>query len=213
MQLIYERAENVNIWLGPAAPNSAMGMAVLEYLAHGANKDGMLAPVPDTLPPWQRQPPELVLAGLKDIMDRPWFERTWVVQEAVVSQRATMICGEDEFSWAPRNSNNILRFERMIKYAWVSPQVKQIGLDTIDMSPILKILDLQTVQHFNRNSTLRPAPDLLDMVYDLRHKSTTDPRDKIFALAGLSADGFGDQVEPDYNMTLEEVYLKLRRTI
>ena len=68
MNLIYEKAENVNIWLGLATENSAMGMEVLRYLAGPQGQ--ITQSYTNTQSPWEAQLAELVLAGLKGIMDR-----------------------------------------------------------------------------------------------------------------------------------------------
>ncbi|KIW61166.1 hypothetical protein PV05_01323 [Exophiala xenobiotica] len=78
----------------------------------------------------------------------------------------------------------------MIKYAELSPEWQQAGLEKIDFRPLLELLDLQIEKQLDRSweSTNRDAPDILDIAYDTQHRLSTDPRDKIFGLAGITSD-------------------------
>ncbi|CZR68220.1 uncharacterized protein PAC_18119 [Phialocephala subalpina] len=206
MASIYHYAKNVNIWLGTATNDSAMGIEILSYLA--TNNDAA------STPPRVSYPQCLVRAGLSCIMNRDWFRRIWVVQEAAVSKKATMICGHHQFSW----TNNYLlvrRIERMVKFAEISPQWEQAGLGTVDMSPLLDLLDLQIGQHMDRlhGSSHRPSRDLLDVAHGLREKASTDPRDKIFSVVGCAISPEVDDFVVDYNMTVMETYNHLRDVV
>jgi hypothetical protein len=154
-------------------------------------------------------PPLLVRKGLSDVMHRPWFQRTWVVQEMALSRTANMICCHSHVSWQSTNSVRVWRFMRMIKYAEISPDWQRAGLETIDMRPLLEVLNLQIGQQLDRSlgNTHRIAPDLLDIVHAMRHRLSTDPQNKIFALAGLVEHMIGgENLRPDYFMTVEESY-------
>jgi Heterokaryon incompatibility protein (HET) len=205
MALIYEFATKVNIWLGEATPDSKTGMLILNYFAHET--------APHDQPPWAALPPSLVREGLLDVMNRQWFQRMWVVQEATVSKTATMICGTDHFTWESTDCVSVRRFMRMIKYAEISPQWQQAGLDIINMRPLLELLDLQLGWQLDGvcGSSNRSAPDLLDIAHSMRHRLSTDPKDKIFALAGLVEHMIGgEDLRPDYCMTVEAAYDHLR---
>ncbi|PMD42668.1 hypothetical protein L207DRAFT_553664 [Hyaloscypha variabilis F] len=167
MGLIYELAKKVNIWLGPATPDSAIGIEILSYLAtHKTAADN---------PPWKVIPSYLVKAGLNDIMSR----------------------------------------ECMIKFAEISPQWEQAGLGAIDMSPLLDLLDLQIGRQLERGhgGNHRHPRDLLDVVHSMRHKISTDPRDKVFSLLGVPVTYEVEDFNVDYDMTVEETYLHLRSVI
>jgi hypothetical protein len=40
----------------------------------------------------------------------------------------------------------------------------------------------------------------------------TDPRDRIYGLYGIAADSMDEELTPDYNKTVEEVYIPTART-
>jgi hypothetical protein len=206
MGLIYERADSVLIWLGPATINSWVGIEILRYFAHEKR--------PHSHPVWQTYPQSLVYQGLQDVMTRPWFERMWVVQEVGRSQHAILICGRDRVEWKSTNSIAVRCFIRMIKYAEILPEWTQLGLDTVNMRPLLEMLDFQDANQFSKSwgTCQRAAPDLLDLAYTMRHKQCTDPRDKIFGLWGMVEYLHHlEDFKPDYSMTVTQVYKEVAR--
>lgn len=142
-------------------------------------------------------------------MNRDWFRRIWVAQEATLSRIATIYCGPHTFGWNSRDCTIVRRFARMIKYAELSPEWQQAGLEKIDFRPLLELLDLQIEKQLDRSweSTNRDAPDILDIAYDTQHRLSTDPRDKIFGLAGITSDMVGGEyLMPDYTMSVGQAY-------
>jgi hypothetical protein len=206
MGLIYEFADSVLIWLGPATLNSQVGMEILRYFANEKR--------PQSCPVWQTYPRSLVYQGLQDIMTRSWFERMWVVQEVGRSKQAVLLCGQDCVMWESTNSIAVRCFIRMIKYAEILPEWTQLELDTVNMRPLLEMLDFQDANQFSKpwGSCDRPAPDLLDMAYNMRFKQCSDPRDKIFGIWGLVDYLYHlEDFKIDYNMAVTQVYEEVSR--
>lgn len=208
MGLIYEKARSVLIWLGEATPDTTVGMKVLAYFANEVR--------PKPHPIWQDYPSSVVQAGLLDIMNRSWFQRIWVVQEAGRSRTATLICGPREVKWKSTDCIAVKRFSSMIKYAELLPQWDQMGLRTVNMQPLLDMLDLQIGNQLDQSwgMTNRRAPDVLDVAHSMRHRLCADPRDKVFGILGLvehmwELDGF----KPDYSMTVGQMYEALQRIV
>jgi hypothetical protein len=174
MGLIYEFASSVLIWLGEATPDTVIGMEVLGYFANEFR--------PERRPIWQDYPSSVVQAGLLDVMNRSWFQRIWVVQEAGRSRTVSLICGPHEVKWQSSDCTVVRRFVRMIKYAELLPQWGQMGLRTVNMQPLLDVLDLQIGNQLDRpwGGTHRTAPDILDVAHNMRHRLCTDSRDKVF---------------------------------
>ncbi|CAO2652387.1 Nn.00g006700.m01.CDS01, partial [Neocucurbitaria sp. VM-36] len=193
MAPIYSCAQNVVIWLGPASPMQS------RYE-----------------PPWASEPPALVAAGLRDILNRSWFRRMWVVQEAAMSQRATMTCGRQTLSW--NNSiGSVHNFIKLMKFAVISPQWGRAGLQGIDMDVLLQLLDLQVGQQLDKPFILtsdRVPKDLIDHAYEMRDKLSSDPRDKIFALLGLSeGHPMLSDFHVDYSVSVDETFQRLWESI
>jgi hypothetical protein len=132
-----------------------------------------------------------------------WFWRLWVVQEIVVARSATIMWGQAQISWhwiglasewLRTNEHHLLRY---------------FGISGIYNAYLMEHLSRQ--EDPSRFSILR----LLGLT---RQFGVTDPRDRIFALLGIpSADsGPGNEsllLQPDYRMSIHDLYRKFARLI
>jgi hypothetical protein len=194
MSEIYRNAGTVQIWLGPENEFIAAGMRVLSFLAGGED-----TALETPLIPWKDSGfSDREVEGLKDILDRPWFERVWVVQEAALSNRATLSIGHQSLSWDEFSS---LRFLKRIKFAEIGPQWRHTV--EVDMKSLRELLEfgLRVTHGFTE------APGLLDVVHEMRHRKATDSRDEIYSACGLAKDGKEFQV--DYSLSAEEAFENL----
>lgn len=83
MAMIYNRAEGVSVWLGgddAGATDKLLDLDSFDPLT----KD------PGTTEEW---------AALLALMQRPWFNRRWIVQEISLTRRASLLCGTRSVSW------------------------------------------------------------------------------------------------------------------
>lgn len=203
MGLIYERSQRVLVWLGEATPDTKVGMDIIQYFAS--------EPRPQPYPIWQHYPLAIVQASLADVMGRPWFQRMWVVQEIGRSHAVVLVCGEHQVGWTSSNCNEVRVFSRMIKYAELLPRWTQMGLNAVDLQPLLEMLDVQIGNELDRShgGTHRLAPDILDIAYTMRYKQCKDPRDKVYGVYGVPPHMIvfdAEKYPVDYNLTTEEVY-------
>jgi hypothetical protein len=191
MAEVYQKARTVNIWVGLSNENSAVGIEILSFLASNADFQGDQ--------PWTRHPPELSLAGLNDILRRPYFQRIWVVQEVVVAKHLRMIVGRQSFEWFTAATN---RFLTRLKFAEISPGWEQAGLSGVNMTPLIEIVELSNI----KACAFQPKVGSLDIIHNMRHRKATDRRDMVFALIGLAQE---TRFQVDYTLTTEELYQRL----
>jgi hypothetical protein len=200
MGQIYETAKNVAVYLGQPNERSKEGMQVLQFFTE--------MNVTSEDPPWSHTALSEIEQSLADILTRPWFQRIWTVQEATLAQHTTLVCGEDQVSW--RGDLQTMRsIIFRIKAAAISPYFFSATgyTSTLDWSPLLNILETQMRQACRREGvTLRR--NQLDLAFDFRHRHSTDPRDKYFAILGIIENDQGGQLTlvPDYCISLEELH-------
>ncbi|KAJ4142670.1 hypothetical protein NW754_010109 [Fusarium falciforme] len=86
MAMIYNRAEGVSVWLG------GDDAGAVDFIDKLLNLDGFdpLTKDPGTPEEW---------AALLALMQRPWFNRRWIVQEISLARRATLLCETRSVSW------------------------------------------------------------------------------------------------------------------
>jgi hypothetical protein len=155
-----------------------------------------------------------------NLLCRPWFQRTWVIQEAVIPKHAQVICGDQSISWA-----KFLRVVDAIKHYQSS--VKTVpGYHSI--YDTISSLDLMRSARRNRHPRIyilgqwwyrplltgRPIEGqedskLLGLILMSRRYKCTYPHDKIFGMLGVtSEDTSSELLKPDYEISPMDAYRK-----
>ena len=189
MHKIYSKAENVVVWLGEEGPDDGMAFGfvpiLLSYLppvsaGHGATGQGVVAgqalPIVGS-PAW---------IALSRIFSRPYFRRSWIIQEVALARDAVVHCGPYVIGWD-------------LLTAASAYQMGQLASDAENAhDAVAAIMELKHNDHGRGNNIV----DALFMSYRF---NCTDPRDKIFAMLGLAQ---ALVLQPDYNSSVEDVYLQ-----
>ncbi|KAH6708816.1 heterokaryon incompatibility protein-domain-containing protein [Leptodontidium sp. MPI-SDFR-AT-0119] len=141
--------------------------------------------------------------ALSRIVDSPWWDRVWTVQEPCLAKDLWMVhyhlvmpfsvveeaiywlnfhalqCCEYDLSTLPGEENRI--FKRFIE----------------------KVNEIRTLRSWG---DYHPR-DLMDLLQRFRPRQAKDPRDKVNALLGLSAWEGSDPLRPSYSFTIEQTYI------
>ena len=140
--------------------------------------------------------PEAWTAVIK-FLKRPWFTRTWIVQEFVLPTHIDIFCGSKALdSWTLLIFHVVFGSHfptRDLADKW--PQ----GSELIDAADRLSGV-CAARHHYQETKILISLPDAV-MVH--REKGATDPRDKIFAHIGFSAK---TSFKADYTKPAREIY-------
>jgi hypothetical protein len=140
--------------------------------------------------------------SLKTFFKIPWLRRLWVLQEVVLSSSAVMMWGDTEIPWE-----------------LVGVTSKRIQ----DDHQLWNAVDERTgignayLMHSLRNPT-HAAYSFRMLLQRSRGFEVTDPKDRIFAVLGLpTADSAPDKgllfLEPDYALSVFQLYLKVARRV
>ena len=203
MRHVYERAERVVVWLGAETQFTYLGMPLIPKLVAADKKSdssedqGALIRRGIAVVLRENDLPQRyddAWKGFFELVQRSWFERGWIVQEAAVASSIIVCCGRfvvtlQDFMLALIYSNTIGLAED-----YLSPNFGRL------MSIAL------TGQTFKQGHQL----SLLSLLLRHRLAITTDPRDKIFALCGIAYDagpGFMNiQIDYQPSHSAQEVY-------
>ncbi|KAI3325484.1 heterokaryon incompatibility protein-domain-containing protein [Xylariaceae sp. AK1471] len=156
-----------------------------------------------------------------DVLQRPWFRRLWVFQEVVVSKTLSIQCGNRRISWddfckilllSPRYHDHYgFSFGRVDRIEIVRDmfQARFAYQDLYGMGHVLPPWHDQ-VQTYKHNTL-----DILNLLQKTRRLESSDPRDKIFGLLGVSA---GIDVDHwrfaiDYGQDCRTLYINFARNI
>lgn len=190
MGTIYSTAFQVSVWIGEEDEDTRLAFDFLPVLFSylptselDANMNAQYVLPAHALliarsPSWE---------ALVRIFHRPWFRRIWVIQEAAVASCVTVHCGTLTVTWED--------LVRACKCQIRSEDVRygHNALEAIDKT---------------RRGRLQGGNDLYDICFMSYRFQCTDPRDKIYAVAGLVNQSLED-TKPllvDYESDIEEIY-------
>jgi hypothetical protein len=141
---------------------------------------------------------------LRDVLRLPWSSRMWIVQETILNQNITMKCGRLEFPWSVLGEMSVLASRGYIPFLAITDTVSpHVGLPASTPASMKTMLGLrsQAMAGHNRFSTLRL------LLCECHHLESTDPRDKVYALANISKDWAVLDITPDYSCSVEKLYV------
>ena len=146
------------------------------------------------------------LGYLMGFTRRPWWQRMWVLQEAVVSKSSTVQCGRRSIPW--------LSFEYVSEglNAQTLLLKSMISSGTIDRR--INISNhIATIKALRQRQRQGESLDILSLVVKYRANKVTDPRDKIFALHGLSTVAERNVLRADYRKSIAQVYIEFAKFV
>ncbi|KAK0614716.1 heterokaryon incompatibility protein-domain-containing protein [Immersiella caudata] len=143
--------------------------------------------------------------ALDDLLARPWWSRTWVVQEVWHSQNAIIQCGGAMLKWKT--------FEKAMDYqeGWDDVGCLVKGTSRWAYWDALKRRYGLAI-HISKRRLL--GSKLSDLLWNMWDREATDPRDKVFAVLGLVGDeNIETQLQPDYTKSMNQVYREAAASI
>lgn len=188
---IYSYARRVVIWLGPASTTSRHALTILSYIGKEVefSKDYALLGVPGTSEDkWHQGGTPLpynddTYAAIAELIQRPWFSRLWIIQEAqLANPKAVIQCGNDQMTW------NL--FSRAV-HCLMQKSVSILN------RPLNELLFLLVPSKSFSFSTL---------VYRFSTQQCSDGRDRVYALLGLVEPDFRRKIRPQYSDSVGKVF-------
>jgi hypothetical protein len=210
MLQIYQHATQVLVWLGPCEGNEAelASVAIHEMvdltcnhrqIAPSAirNANRLYELVADNMRTYDglkwEQP--RFRKALHWLFSRPWFCRMWVFQEINAGPEGLVLCGDMEISW------EVFSLGAKVLECLDTPGVNL--WDGFDEEPsILHAVHLRSRHYLKPDDTA----SLLVLLHLVRVFQTTDPRDKIYGILGLTPMVSFGPVEVDYGKSKSTVY-------
>ncbi|KAH8682947.1 heterokaryon incompatibility protein-domain-containing protein [Tricladium varicosporioides] len=191
---IYRGAEVVNIWLGEEKEDTELVIGFLPKLLSCFKTSEEGDRTTDELPDVIGTLGILTLRSdsweaFRNIFQRPYFRRMWIVQEVVLGSKCRVYCGSYAMEW-----NDMARAALCFK------------TDTTDHFEALGVV--QIIRGLKKRIAYgedRSLLYLLSQTYDLQ---CANPRDKVYGLLGLTSDTHKGEITPDYNQTCQQIYIE-----
>lgn len=207
MKDIYTQAAYVLVWLGDdtETAGAARALRFAERIAKCIDDEGLLAPEFDFfpfhfapnkfgLPPLYTAIEEYTL--LMMLLTRPWFERSWVVQEVSLNSNKIVLCGDSETSF-DAIASALLFCTKSLDFLmeWIRPEPK-LAFDAMIQSSL-----------YTRRRVAPPSSRLLDILVRHRSCSSTLASDKVYAFLNLSTDKQALSIAADYSVCSRIVFI------
>ncbi|VUC24040.1 unnamed protein product [Clonostachys rosea] len=141
-----------------------------------------------------------IFEALRIMLTSRWWDRIWVVQEAVVADHMVVRYGNASMPW-----NMLATVASLYRQGVISNCPTSVSSDD---TKVLRLLSrVRDLDHFRQ--TWRAQSQNLDLLALLRqfcNRNSSDSRDKIFALLGLCDQS--QTLNPDYSWDEVTVYVK-----
>lgn len=131
------------------------------------------------------------------LLKRPWWTRSWIVQEIYLARRATLICGSSNIEWDTfcvaallilGTEDSMGSVDNLLNAGYAASLVRIVAI----------------LRHSEKEL------DLLDVLWEFRSLRASDKRDKVFAFLGLlpSSDPAHQHIRPQYEADFVRCYTK-----
>ncbi|KAI1271639.1 HET-domain-containing protein [Xylaria sp. FL0933] len=199
MAQIYSSASEVIIWLGPEEEDVALAIRQIQQADSAITQYGENY-VPNYHLLYGTKGPNVPsidagsVVSFNALLERPWFERTWIIQEAMLAKKATITCGSLSLPF-----RMLLRvFEH-----WNRKGFRQI-IGVSVSRPLFAMIQIKAAVEQTTASLLR-------LLFYTTGSDSSDPRDRVFGLMNLVSGDSDLGVDVDYNLTCAAVYTQLAR--
>lgn len=204
MRKIYRQARNVVIWLGNEGGESDKAMGLIRILSN-ACETGEDRAVGTAL----RKQPDLLGRGcwraLSKLLDRPYWDRLWVLQEIALGVgRTSILCGQKAVTWRElyNASFSFGTHNVDVMFSLIDQERRDAGLPAAGLKRN-KLTHLDTEQLVQAGRAKGQFMCMLDLG---RKSLAMDPRDKVYGLLGMLEASLSDHIVPDYNATVSQVF-------
>jgi hypothetical protein len=208
MKDIYKQAHLVLVWLGNDAPTSEGDRALrfADHIASRIEEKRLLSPDFDFLP-IVTSSVDIGIPSLHDatadyisliaLLTRPWFGRSWIVQEISLNANRRVLCGSTEVSFDSLTTA-LIYCTRSLQFLthWIPRETREA------------FSAMRQSARFTTRSTLAPSFNLLDVLVRHRGCKATLGVDKVFAFLNISDDHKALRIEADYTMSKRSVFIQ-----
>lgn len=196
MRQIYPLSDTVIIWIGPESEDSTHALETLRYFS--AQVEYIIshrwgdAPGAQERDWWRDEHTlpyeEKTWKSLFSLLHRPWFERVWVLQEALSCNRVQLQCGRDSVPWVDvRKALLVLRQKTSV----LPPEIRD------------------RLFTYGRGLMAPPLASLEHLLLWTRNQKCTEPQDRIYGILGLLDSKMVAKIEVDYSIPVWKTYLRL----
>lgn len=204
MRQIYMEAEQALVWLGERYEDSDLAMDLIRRWSPplpphisrstsvGVAEVLRIVPDPFEVRAWD---------ALRCLFSRPYWERSWILQEIIFSKQATLICGSKTVPWQALDDAQLPWIQLSQPENFRLLDFNQLRLVTVTNYNVASKISL----HRARRTRTSPLDSAFKIMKQTHSSKATDPRDKIYAFLGFEEIGMLE-LKPNYNDPIPMVY-------
>ncbi|MCJ1409158.1 hypothetical protein MMC19_003236 [Ptychographa xylographoides] len=193
MGRIYRQASNVMVWLGLDEDDSGFVVQTIQQRDIVKMQSGRF---------WK---------GMACIVRRPWFQRTWIIQELALNEKSPrLLFGHQQIPWTKLMAG----FTFM---AFVQPELPKTDLlDSFDevarssLHEAIEISNLHILSSIRTHAKTDGGTIIERPIYRLllqsRNFKAIDARDRVYGLRGLMSERLLPELPVDYRKPIEHTY-------
>lgn len=194
MEAIYTFANRVVVWFGPETSNCGLGLSTLEYLGNQVEWTVCNNSMPSPgcaehawFYPWVELSYDAATwQAIQDLLDSPWFDRTWIMQEIMLSGKNSVVtCGHDEISWSVLRRAIVTIF---LKKQSIPPRLWN------------RLTILEVLCGSLGYRSLNRLPYLSSI------SKCSNPVDKMYGILGMAPKALAKMICPNYHLSPADVY-------
>ncbi|KAH6678549.1 heterokaryon incompatibility protein-domain-containing protein [Halenospora varia] len=203
MRLIYTGAQEVRVWLGESYEDSGTAFNFIRELSSFYESQPTNAVVVKLITHNANRPK---FDALVSLWKREYWTRVWIIQEIASGRKVTVHCGLNTVTWFEISTTSHF----LERYNFHISTLFPTKLSTIG---VLLYKGPSSLKSVNQSSTSAKIPKygLLSLLLTHESKRSTDPKDKVYALVGLSTAQDDPNFIIDYSKNLREVYTDVVR--
>ncbi|KAK3334841.1 heterokaryon incompatibility protein-domain-containing protein, partial [Neurospora tetraspora] len=196
---IYAKASRVIVWLGEEAAGSDQA---LEEIRMAGERDQALEEIRIAAKLSTKRLDNK--AGILALLQRPWFQRIWVLQDVAAARHILIKCGSAEVDgFAFCSGLNALNLFNELR---ADLRARILSVTYLIRGAIFRP-KYATSQSDNFSLDIRPLGELIEMYHT---REATDRRDKVYALLGMSSDNpTAAGLFADYQISWKQLFNKL----
>ncbi|PVH75711.1 HET-domain-containing protein [Cadophora sp. DSE1049] len=193
---IYECSKKTFVWLGEEAEDSSLAMKLLSSITanvqNSANAEAEILARLEVIGEDRSVQREKSWIALRKLFERPYWKRVWIIQEIFLSHPTTLLCGNEICKW-----DDICSLITLVTTQGVRLHTHEGRIAVVDRLLPPRLL----VEIFHRRR--QDKANFLDYLLLSRQRSTSDARDHVYGVLGLTRPRI---VDSDYEKTVENVY-------
>jgi hypothetical protein len=153
-------------------------------------------------------------------LNRPYFRRTWIVQETTHAKAIVVCCGGDSKDWAELIGSRIKPQDtaRNDKHHEIYNRIRKSHSFTLLISHVAELQKLRLQHHKASYLSLQryrnfgaPNRTIIELIRSFSVTECVDNRDKVYALLSLVYPPL--PIRPDYTKSVVDVYVAICRCV